>query len=304
MIAMVSVLTIAGLIESHIWESSLPWLDSVRDVRNYWLLRSFAGVLVLSGFICLWCSLTSGAVVAGAANPVSGAAPASAAVPGSASVSPASELSLTDGGPGFEDEKHGVAVPGSAGVSPASPSPAVAPWLNMAYLSASVAGIGFFLFSFAVLAVFPGMALEKEVARTKPITMLPPTAVEKQGRLIYAREGCAYCHTQQVRYLPADVQRFGAPTRAWETQYEYPQLWGTRRVGPDLARESGIRSDDWQLAWLHVAFQRLGCRTWSRSERFAVLPQITRTRPPTGWSRSDSVDIGAPMRLPRRRQKN
>ncbi len=51
--------------------------------------------------------------------------------------------------------------------------------------------------------------------------------------------------------MTSDVQRFGAPTKAWETQYEYPQLWGTRRVGPDLARESGIRSDDWQLTHLY-----------------------------------------------------
>ncbi|MBI2811614.1 MAG: cbb3-type cytochrome c oxidase subunit II, partial [Candidatus Melainabacteria bacterium] len=126
-----------------------------------------------------------------------------------------------------------------------------AKWLNMAYLSAAVAGFGFFIFSFAVLGIIPGMALEKEVARTKPAAMLPPTKQQQAGRIVYAREGCAYCHTQQVRVVPSDVQRFGAPTKAWETQYEYPQLWGTRRVGPDLARESGIRSDDWQLTHLY-----------------------------------------------------
>jgi mono/diheme cytochrome c family protein len=63
--------------------------------------------------------------------------------------------------------------------------------------------------------------------------------------------GCAYCHTQQVRFADQDVTRFGAPTEAWETKYDYPQLWGTRRIGPDLAREGAIRSADWQLAHLY-----------------------------------------------------
>src|SRR4030088_3533177 len=76
------------------------------------------------------------------------------------------------------------------------------------------------------------------------------TAPEQRGRVIYGREGCAYCHTQQIRSLAADVRRFGAPTEAWETKYDYPQLWGTRRIGPDLAREGAIRSADWQLAHL------------------------------------------------------
>ena len=71
------------------------------------------------------------------------------------------------------------------------------------------------------------------------------------GREIYGREGCAYCHTEQVRSVVADTLRFGAPTEAWETRYDYPQLWGTRRIGPDLSREHGIRPDDWQLAHLY-----------------------------------------------------
>ena len=66
------------------------------------------------------------------------------------------------------------------------------------------------------------------------------TASERRGRAVYAREGCAYCHTQQVRYLHQDMQRFGAPTLAWETHADMPHLWGTRRIGPDLARESGV----------------------------------------------------------------
>src|SRR5467141_2045054 len=61
----------------------------------------------------------------------------------------------------------------------------------------------------------------------------------------------AYCHTQQIRFLADDVRRFGAPTEPWETKYEYPQLWGTRRIGPDLSREFNVRSRDWQLTHLY-----------------------------------------------------
>jgi cbb3-type cytochrome oxidase cytochrome c subunit len=53
-----------------------------------------------------------------------------------------------------------------------------------------------------------------------------------------------------VRYLEADLVRFGAPTLAWETRLDYPHLWGTRRIGPDLSRAGGTRSDDWHFVHL------------------------------------------------------
>jgi mono/diheme cytochrome c family protein len=92
--------------------------------------------------------------------------------------------------------------------------------------------------------------LERQMSAMSPAHPLAPTASEERGRAIYAREGCAYCHTQQVRLLDSDIERFGAPTLAWETRFDYPHLWGTRRIGPDLARESGNRPEDWHLAHL------------------------------------------------------
>ena len=86
---------------------------------------------------------------------------------------------------------------------------------------------------------------------TPPDAQLALTAQERRGQEIYGRDGCAYCHTEQVRFTPADAWRFGHPTEAWETQGEFPQMWGTRRIGPDLARESGKRPADWQLAHLY-----------------------------------------------------
>jgi cbb3-type cytochrome c oxidase subunit II len=124
--------------------------------------------------------------------------------------------------------------------------------LRMSYLVAGIGGIGFFAMSVLLLAVWPGRVLERETAAMSPDHPLPLTASELRGRAIYSREGCAYCHTQQVRYLQSDVSRFGAATLAWETNFDYPQLWGTRRIGPDLSREASVRSDDWQLSHLYA----------------------------------------------------
>jgi len=123
--------------------------------------------------------------------------------------------------------------------------------LRMSYVVAGVAGLGFFALSVLVLGVWPGRVLEEQTQRMSPAHPLALTVSEQRGRVIYGREGCAYCHTQQVRYLPADVARFGAPTLAWETRFDYPHLWGTRRIGPDLSREGSIRSADWQFSHLY-----------------------------------------------------
>jgi cytochrome c oxidase cbb3-type subunit 2/cytochrome c oxidase cbb3-type subunit I/II len=113
-----------------------------------------------------------------------------------------------------------------------------------------VAGLGSFLFSFVVLAIWPNRTLEGEVAASRPPDLPGASASELRGRAIYGREGCLNCHSQLVRSTVDDVRRFGLPSQAWETEKEFPQLWGTRRIGPDLARESGKRSRDWHLTHL------------------------------------------------------
>ena len=124
--------------------------------------------------------------------------------------------------------------------------------LRMSYLVAGLGGVGFFAMSILLLGVWPGRALENQIARTQPPHPPALTASEQRGRVIYGREGCAYCHTQQIRYLDNDVKRFGKATLAWETIFDYPQLWGTRRIGPDLSREAGVRSPDWQYSHLYA----------------------------------------------------
>lgn len=71
------------------------------------------------------------------------------------------------------------------------------------------------------------------------------SAVELTGRDIYIREGCSVCHSQQVRPLIAEVERYGPYSHAGEFVYDRPFLWGSKRTGPDLHRIAGKYSDDW-----------------------------------------------------------
>ncbi len=119
--------------------------------------------------------------------------------------------------------------------------------LRMAYLVASVAGVGFFALSVMLLGYWPRKVLDAQTRAMGPEATLPLSASEQRGRAIYAREGCAYCHTQQVRFVDADQTRFGRSTLAWESRFDYPHLLGTRRIGPDLARVGGTRPDDWHF---------------------------------------------------------
>ncbi len=77
-------------------------------------------------------------------------------------------------------------------------------------------------------------------ANTKPYS-----AVELTGRDIYMRESCGVCHTQHIRPLVAEVQRYGQYSRAGEFVYDRPFLWGSKRTGPDLQRVGGKFSDEW-----------------------------------------------------------
>ena len=123
-------------------------------------------------------------------------------------------------------------------------------WLNNAYVLTAGAGFGLFALSFVVLGLWPNRTLEEQIAQTRPTDRPARTESEDRGRQVYSREGCMNCHSQLVRFTEDDVRRFGLASQAWESDGDAPQLWGTRRIGPDLAREGGRKSRDWQLAHL------------------------------------------------------
>ena len=214
LVFMVIDLTIAGVVEAQLWESGAPWVASLRAAKPYWFVRSLTGGPIILGFLLFWVSLLTGP----AAETVAAREP-------------------------FKLDPDSL--------PPILEPPAPVHWLGSAYAAASVAGLGFFALSFLALGIIPARQLQAEFARTAPREIAPPTPAERRGRLIYARDGCSYCHTEQIRTIAADIARFGAPTAPWETRYDYPQLWGTRRIGPDLSREAGLRSNDWQLTHLY-----------------------------------------------------
>lgn len=76
------------------------------------------------------------------------------------------------------------------------------------------------------------------------------TPLEQAGRDIYVREGCYACHSQMIRTLRDEVERYGPYSLAVESKYDHPMLWGSKRTGPDLARLGDKYSDDWQVRHL------------------------------------------------------
>lgn len=80
----------------------------------------------------------------------------------------------------------------------------------------------------------------------------PYTPLELAGRNIYVREGCYSCHSQMIRTLRDEVERYGHYSLAAESMYDRPFQWGSKRTGPDLARVGGKYSDDWHRDHLNA----------------------------------------------------
>jgi len=92
--------------------------------------------------------------------------------------------------------------------------------------------------------------LLKQAVPTTGASQKPYTALEQQGRDLYTREGCYVCHSQMVRPLVAELQRYGEPSRAEEFIYDHPFQWGSKRTGPDLHHVGGRYPSLWHYTHL------------------------------------------------------
>ncbi|HMM54301.1 MAG TPA: cytochrome-c oxidase, cbb3-type subunit II [Candidatus Desulfobacillus sp.] len=122
----------------------------------------------------------------------------------------------------------------------------------------------------------------------KPADNIKPyDPVHLAGRDIYVREGCYLCHSQMIRSLRFETQRYGHYSTAEESVYDRPFQWGSKRTGPDIARVGGKYSDDWQRQHL------LDPRSVSPDSNMPAYPWLAKAG-------VDGKDVAARMRVLRR----
>ncbi len=119
--------------------------------------------------------------------------------------------------------------------------------------------IGLMAVLIAVAVSFGGLAqivpLMYQAEAIQPLPGVKPyPALQLAGRDIYVREGCYNCHSQMIRTLRFETERYGHYSLAGESVYDRPFQWGSKRTGPDLARVGGRYSDDWHR--VHLADPR------------------------------------------------
>ncbi len=118
---------------------------------------------------------------------------------------------------------------------------------NHEFIEKNVGLLGIFIviaISFGGLVQITPLIFQKDT--TVPVEGLRPyTALELEGRDIYIREGCYNCHSQMIRPLRAETERYGHYSVAGESVWNHPFQWGSKRTGPDLARVGGRYSDKW-----------------------------------------------------------
>jgi cytochrome c oxidase cbb3-type subunit 2 len=96
-----------------------------------------------------------------------------------------------------------------------------------------------------IIEIAPLFLLQSTIEKVQG--MRPYSPLELAGRDIYVREGCYNCHSQMIRSLRDEVERYGHYSLAAESMYDHPFQWGSKRTGPDLARVGGKYSDAWHV---------------------------------------------------------
>jgi len=96
-----------------------------------------------------------------------------------------------------------------------------------------------------IVEIAPLFYLENTIEKVEGVR--PYSPLELAGRDIYIREGCYVCHSQMIRPMRDEVERYGHYSLAAESMYDHPHQWGSKRTGPDLARVGGRYSDEWHV---------------------------------------------------------
>jgi cytochrome c oxidase cbb3-type subunit I/II len=202
----------AGFEQSLMWKSFTPegqlkfqFLETVTNIKPLYIMRSVGGALYLSGALIMVYNL-------------------------------------------YKTIKQGVFIPNEA----AEAAPLVKEvskkkeyWhrilerkpLTMLLLSLILVSIG------GLVQMIPTFLVKSNIPTIASVK--PYSPLELQGRDIYVREGCYTCHSQMIRPFRDEVARYGEYSKAGEFVYDHPFQWGSKRTGPDLAREGGKNPDSW-----------------------------------------------------------
>ncbi len=202
----------AGFVQGLMWQDFKPdgnleyeFIDTVAQLRPMYMLRSFGGLIYLTGAIIgiynLYKTSKIGSLIKNEETEAPALAPA-----------------------------HAENNEGWHRVIERKP-------VRMLIFSLIVILIG------GVVEIIPTMIIESNVPTIAAVK--PYTPLELEGRDIYIREGCNNCHSQMVRPLRFETKRYGEYSKAGEFVYDHPHLWGSKRTGPDLHREGGKRGDSW-----------------------------------------------------------
>lgn len=234
---------IAGFMQGLMWQDFNPdgtlvntdFLDTVTALRPFFLLRSLGGLLFLSGAVMMFYNLVKTSRRGAFQDNEPAQAPALVQV-------------KAHKGEGFHRllERRPVQ------------------FMILSIIAVAIGGI---------VEIIPTMLVKSNI---KTISSVQPyTPLELEGRDIYIREGCYNCHSQMIRPLRFETVRYGEYSKAGEFVYDHPFQWGSKRTGPDLAREGGVRNNKWHYEHM---IRPKDVSTGS------IMPAYT-------WLREDDLDV-------------
>ena len=204
----------AGFTQYFMWQQFTPegflkypnFLETVTQLRSMYIMRSIGGAMYLSGFIIMIYNMIKTIKQGNLLENEDAEAPA---------------LSKIEGGHEGEHWHR---------------------WIERRPVQLMVFSLVVVLIGGAI-EMIPTFMIKSNIPTIASVK--PYTPLELQGRDIYIREGCSTCHSQMIRPLRFDTERYGEYSKAGEFVYDHPFLWGSKRTGPDLAREGGKYPDSW-----------------------------------------------------------
>ena len=209
-------LTAQGFIQGSMLEYGANFVDTIKEMKPWWVTRSLAGATMDVGLLLLVieCFQTARA------------------------------------GEPLPQDKSAVSPPEDEAIR----SVPRQGWLENPPTVALVAGFGFFMLAVLVQGIIPFLSpgtrvtTVEDAVTKKQVHVADYTPLELRGRQVYIREGCWYCHSQYVRPVTGESLRWGPVSQTGEYAYDHPHLFSTRRIGPDLTRVGRKYGDDWHIA--------------------------------------------------------